>query len=297
MQIVKRSAISFGACLAFHFTPSHASEPIALELQPSSSWNADWGQDRCTLLRTFGDGNGDVLLRIRSAAPGNVYHFELIGKALAPFKDLQGQALVRFGNEGDELARGTEFVALEGDRYALVFSSGVDFQQHRGHAPNATKAKLGQEDWPLETDKLARVTSIAIREKERSLTLHSGSLVEALNALSICTDDLARSASVNPAPLATLSQRTRLSNGASIVPGPTDQKKLGRTNGSVDILAAIDETGKPLSCRSPVLTANKELLDAVCRSVMAAKFEPALDADGKRVADFYRVSVAVFQRR
>ena len=72
---------------------------------------------------------------------------------------------------------------------------------------------------------------------------------------------------------------------------PPKMFKAGH-QGIVNFRMIIDETGEPLSCHIQESTRPKDFDDAVCKAVMKrARFEPALDAQGKPVASYWRQTV------
>lgn len=90
-------AALFAASLTLYATPAAAQEDV-VALEPSDSWRLVYAPDSCGLSRTFGEGEGAVLLQMRQYAPGGPLSTTIVSQRAS---DPRLDAELSFGPEGE----------------------------------------------------------------------------------------------------------------------------------------------------------------------------------------------------
>ncbi|WEK46617.1 MAG: hypothetical protein P0Y56_16670 [Candidatus Andeanibacterium colombiense] len=75
-----RQTIVIGLMLALLVGRATAASPEDAALEPTTQWRIDYGEERCSLLRQFGEVKDGVLLEIASFGSRTNFRFTLIGK-------------------------------------------------------------------------------------------------------------------------------------------------------------------------------------------------------------------------
>ncbi|WP_373488341.1 energy transducer TonB [Blastomonas sp.] len=269
-----------------------------LELLPSSPWQIDYAEDQCRLARQFGTDGNEVILILDRFQPGETFRITLRGSRLS-WRDRPSKIHVRFGP--DEVDQEVSFLAAEfpGKVPGLITGGQVRI------APNPEKeaAKDTEHDhWktvdraPIGSAREAAVTYIEFGEPLRKpLRLKTGSMGDAMAALTTCTDQLLTTWGLD------IEKHKSLSRPVTPAANPgkwvlaSDYPASAVTNGNNGLVAFrldVDTSGKPTKCHIQQ-TLNPDLFQrAVCATVMKrAKFLPALDAAGQPVASYWANTV------
>lgn len=277
-------------------TSAQAAEP-ALELKQTSAWNVDYADDRCRLMRKFGSGKDEAFAIFDRYGPTDRFRMTLAGKPFKTFVE-NGEATVQFGPaEGEQqlkFYRGTL-----GEMPALVFR-----HQIRVAPPSATEqtaidnAKNGVwvELAPVGPERVRAIKNLSVGKPLRqTVVLETGPMQKPFEALAKCVDDLMITWGIDVERHKTLSQSVRplTSPGEWIVSKDYPMKMLSAGQPAiVEFRLSVDAEGKPASCHIQSTTRPKDFDKAVCDSLMRrARFAPALDADGKPIASYYRNTV------
>ena len=265
--------------------PAAADTPT---LAASSPWNMDYGEYRCTLKRTFGEGDDLTILHIEQIGLGNFYNLLLAGPAN---RKARGSDLtIRFGQEaasergflkGRYKETKTPFIVMHGIHLAPpVRGSDEPFVAH-GIGP----------------EREAAITDITFGySPSNGLVLKTGPLDQPLAAMRTCIRDLVSQLGLDEAGQAALESK----------PEPIDMDGFVRKmvqvypiealrneeEGLVKLRVLVSREGKPEGCQIYESTRPATFDDMVCFFMMRElTFKPARDANGQPAAGVYEASV------
>lgn len=249
--------------LPFLFSASAAFAQLEL---PAEKWIVDWGEQRCSLVRR--SGGADSVTMVLRASLGT-HRPELVLE-----RDWKNTRL--------------PLVATDVE----VFFSPVT-QAVTGYA-NTLRAGSGERLLFVEGlaedffDQFAASKSFTIQHKGRELlTMRYPAARAAIRSLRACNDDLLASWGVDPKVLAALSRQPRAINPATWIRNEDypDSAVRAEKSGSTVIRFVISAEGRISDCTPVVSSGTPELDAASCRLMVdRAKYEPALDADGKPIS-------------
>lgn len=291
------SMFVFLAALAL---PGGAMAKEPLRLKPSSKWNVHYADDSCRMGRIFGAGDEKVVLIADRYQPGGDLRMSFAGKP-AYSRLNEGTVKIRFGP--DEAEQEVPFFpGLLGDKTpTLILQRGVRIVPYPPELLKAyeaaVKAKKFDFEWPrIAPEREAAATYIEVqRSIGQSFILETGSLGGPLAALEKCTDELLDHWGIDVARHASLSRPVRpksdYRNWMKSRDYPSEMLRLGK-RAIVHFRMNVDAAGQPTACHVQQSTRPKAFDDAVCKVIMRnARFEPALDAEGKPIASYWLNSV------
>ena len=268
-------------------------------LEPSSAWTLDYGDEWCSLIRTFGTGDDALTLQIDSYGSPTDFRILLAGKPVPRVSGPTGKIRFGFPFESVERDRVSSLHGKVGKLPSLSF--GIAFAPYEPDPDErelslAETLRLGAEpDQPSpEFERQVRSLTIEFTPRDR-VQLNLGGMTAPLAAVRECLDDLKAHWGLDPVQEGTLSRRPS--------PDPSSVKRLQQTyptmmamegqSALVPVRIMVDAAGLATHCvvqRSLVETAFQ---DAVCDR-LAQRFAPAVDKDGQPVASVYWVTV-IFQ--
>ena len=279
-------------------SPSLASAKSApMVLAPASSWNAYYAEDYCRLSRSFGSDKQQIALVIDRFAPGDSFRLMLAGQPMALVAP-KGTANIRFGPALPEQRLDFLSGTVGKDIPAWVFG-----QSNRIRPDDVAETeRKKQEDYtlaPITDAEVATITEIAIgRPLRNPVVLATGPMAAALAALDACTDELLTHWGIDVA------RHKEISRPVAPVDSPANWLKssdypremLAKLQpGLVQVRLIVGADGIPTACHIQQSTDAKGFDDAVCGGMMRrARFDPALDKDGKPIMSYY-VNLVRFQ--
>jgi TonB family protein len=271
-----------------------------VRLQPVEPWNLHYADDSCRLARTFGTGKQQVILVLDQFEPGEWFRVMFVGKLVAARTGFsRSDVAVRFGpNEAPSEEYFT--TGSVGDKPALIVNSAIRL------AP-MTKAEKDAHDESIrrpphvdppqigEAREAAATRLELTKALSHDLILETGPMAKPLAGLRECAWDTVKSWGLD------VEQQKRLTRKAysrrpayewfSADDYPSNMVR-GGYQGIVNFRIIVDEKGNPTSCHIQESTRPKEFDEAVCKAVLKrARFEPALDAQGKPVPSYWRQTV------
>lgn len=291
-------------------TTAFAAKP-PLELKPSSAWQVDYGEDRCRLVRKFGLGDEVVLVAFDRFGPSERFRLTLAGNPVRGPRnqpsnlstrisspDKSSTVSLRFGPDEDQQKLSFYYGSF-GENPALIVSENAQLAPVAEANEASTKDKLDVESDGSDVISAARQKAIRYLEVSEPLRqtviLETGSMAGPLVALNVCVEDLMTTWGIDVEKHKTLSRKAVPTDnpGTWIVSGdyPSDMLKAGQP-ALVEFRLSVGVDGVPTACYIQSTTRPKEFDAAVCKSVMGrARFDPALDADGKPLQSYYRNTV------
>jgi Gram-negative bacterial TonB protein C-terminal len=277
------------------FVPVKAKEP--LRLSSSSKWHVDYGPDHCRLARQFGVGDQTVIAIFDKFGPGEGFRMTVAGKPVRT-NTPKDEAWVQFGPA--EAPQQLPFLRGNvGTDTALLFVSSERIAPPSDAELLAIKNKEHGE-WidlaPIASSRYEAVRHMEIGKPLRQpVILETGSLRKPIETLDKCVDDLLTRWGIDVEKHKTRKQAPVPTEN----PGrwilsydyPLDMLNAGQP-ALVEFRLNVGTDGKPTGCHIQATTRPKEFDDAVCKSLMRrAEFQPALDADGKPLASYWRSRV------
>ncbi len=291
-----RSFVLIAIISALVVPAAHAAQP-PLRLKKSSAWNVDYAEDRCRLMRQFGEGEEKVYAIFDRYGPGERFRMTITGRPVRTSVQ-NGEATVQFGP--DEREQQLAFYKGNlGDNPALVFQS-----QARVASASLEEQKQIEnrrdDDW-IDIAPVGREREAAIRELvigkplRRTVILETGPMRKPLETLDQCVDNLMASWGVDVEKHKQLSRPVQplTPPGKWVVASDYPLKMLSVGQPAiVEFRMSVGADGTPVSCHIQSTTRPKEFDKAVCGSLMRrARFSPALDAQGQPLASYYQNTV------
>jgi TonB family protein len=292
--------LSIFVLLAALALPGSAAAKELPRLKPSSKWNIHYADDSCRMGRSFGEGDQKVVLIADRYEPGGDLRLSFVGKRAYTRLD-EGDAQIRFGPVEAEQKVPFYPGTLADKTPTLILQRSVRIAPYPPETLEAYEAalKAGKYDfkWPKVTpEQEAAVTYVEVKQRGgQPFILETGSLGPPLAVLEKCTDELLDHWGIDVAKHASLSRRVRpTSNPGNWVKSrdyPSEMLRQGK-RAIVHFRLNVDAAGAPTACHIQQSTRPKAFDDAVCKAIMRnAKFEPALDAEGKPLASYWLNSV------
>lgn len=296
-------------------------------LEPSSKWAIDYGAQRCTLFRKFGEGRSSVTLRFEQTAPLDTISVLMTGGALRAGNGRRDNRIEFQPLGGAFIHDGQSVVTAEGKQEAVYWGGGLsrgkwglisDEEALRlahtlppgqfagrhipGHDPRPIKWE--ERDWSVEDaatrelqyrafdERAARIATVALNPGKRgSVVLRTGSLTGPLKALEKCALDSLKDWGIDPAVDETIVERARPVNDTSKLLTSADYPPQALSAGKesrLDVWLNLDSNGRVASCRVISTFASPEINDRMCKLVQRRQtFVPAKTADGVAVASYY----------
>lgn len=305
--MAKRVASIASVAILLVAVGAQAAEPRILA--PISGWTLDFADERCSLIREFGDGDETIRLQIDSFGSRFGYRILITGD-LVQAPTVVPITQVRVGYSPDTRER-EQFYAMagkSGDQKAISFTNGF-LPDPRTLDPALPVPAAGVELTPEQVralDRIAgdfesRVTYLTVQFALRKpVQLNTGSMAAPFAAMHKCVDDLVASWGLDPAQQWALSRRPQ--------PHPETVREVERNyppsqasrglGAFVPVRVMVDEAGQATRCVVQVAVVDEAFKESACKG-LSGSYEPALDAEGRPVASVFQVNtiyqVAMFR--
>lgn len=276
-----------------------AKDAQPLVVEPSSQWNVDYGKETCRLARIFGEGENRHAIFFEQWGPDVGFSFTAAGPGFDRFKgDKDTQWRVFDGHE----PRDTQ--PMKGDLGsvgpALIYAS-LNLEKGHDYFDSKKDEKLAEEERApeplpaLDIEFANKATFIAVKQGKHEVILNTGSLGEPFKVLNDCALGLITEWGLDLEKHKTRSRAPVWTNEAAVTRRiisvyPTIALNKGE-QGIMQIRVNIDEKGAVTECTIGKATNTQYLNSPACRPMKKAKFEPALDKDGKPMASYYRTNI------
>lgn len=279
--------------LALATLPILAAVPAQAEvvvLNPSSPWNADFGESRCRLAGYFGEGEDRHLL-----------FFEQFWPATGAGLTVAGKSFNRFNNGAStdlRVADGRSSVdtrpfkgKVEGIGDALVYS-GINLKYGQAE-PDQPIAEGGLP--ALDTAYADGVEYLSFRQRGQEIRFATGSLGEAFAVLNQCTTSLLEDWGLDADRHKTAQRLPQWTNEQEVVRKikaryPSAANRIGE-QGIMRLRVSVSETGEVESCVLLKATTTSKLESPACEAMQGARFDPALDAAGMPMRSYFVTSI------
>lgn len=285
---MRATVLAFAAAsTALAATPARAEQ---LVLKPSTTWNLDYAEDKCRLIRKFGSGETEVELHIEQSGIGPFYNLALIGKPAR--KSVSDVMQLAFGPNEGASERSYLGGKIKADDTPLIIMHGIHL------APVARRADQGEfEVTEIGVERERAITTLTLSKGlQQPLQLEIESMEAPLSAMRTCVADLVQSLKLDKDGLSEI----------VVGPKPTNEKQLARflqerypaqqlrneEGGTVAVQLTVDDKGKATACQIAASDRPAVFDDFVCFGLMRiAEFEPAVGPDGKPRFSFWRTRV------
>lgn len=295
MKTTVRSVVMAVLGIAFASSGTvEAKEPI--RLAPSSKWNVHYGNDNCSMGRSFGEGDHKVVLVANRYQPGDPLRLSFTGKPAYTSRN-DGSVQIRFGPA--EAAQEVEFFpATTADKTpALIIRDAVRIAARSPEEVAAYEAALKAGNYSFKFSNITPEQEAAAAYVEvtkglrQPFILETGPLSGPLAAMRKCTDELLYHWGIDVAKHANLTRAATPKSDPRQWVKPRDYPPAMIMDGMraiVHFRLNVGTDGQPTACHIQQSTRPKAFDDAVCKAIMRnAEFESALDADGTPVASYW----------
>jgi hypothetical protein len=276
--------VATGLLLCSSIEPASATD--AVMLAPAGPWSVNYDLDSCSVLRSFGEGDGKVLMRLTWFQPGDTFQLMLLGKALRT-SESASPIVIAFGpGHGSRGYRSMNGDAA-GQPMRIVLRVRLDNGDLRTADARAPRITAAQEHAVYAVD----VTLDGFKR----LHLQLGSMGAVMASVRACNRDMVQQWGFDPDKEEALSRRAapRGSPGEWLTTDDYPAAALNRNaNGLVRFRLGVSETGAVTDCKVQTSIKPVDFDTLSCALIQKrARFSPALDASGKPVASYYVNSV------
>jgi TonB family protein len=284
---MRRTLLALAALSAA--VPAQA-KPVVLT--PSSQWTVDFADEKCRLVRTFGEGEGRHLLAFHQYWPSRDVGMTVAGSAFKRFVSLARTDLRVF--EAQEPVRQTPFTGkVEGYGEAVIYSSvqldgsEPDEDPTDGSAPRAVAL--------IDTAFGKQVQFLELSQGQREVRLETGPMDAAFEVLNQCTMDLLRQWGLDPEQHRTALSGPKWLNRDALVRRIVANYPRGALGqgeqGIMRMRVIVGADGSVESCTMLKATNTTRLESPACEVMQRAKFAPARDATGQPFRSFYATGI------
>jgi TonB family protein len=259
-------------------------------LKPSSPWNVDFGQDRCRLTRLFTDGSNQHVLFFEQHFPATGTGLTAAGRSFRSFES-RIKTEVRVADDRAPLATVPFKGEMEGFDNALVYPN-LELDR------NETDPALPSREGALPTLDPAfgdTVDFLSFRQRSREVRFDTGPLGKAFKILNECTTGLVEAWGLDSAKHLTALTLPRWLNEKDVVRKIVANYPLAAQNRGEQAITRmrviVSEQGAVENCVVIKATTTETLESPACKAMRDARFEPALDAEGKPMRSYYATNV------
>lgn len=264
---------------------------------PSSDWVLDYGENRCRIVRSFGEGEAASLIYFEQTEPASELNWVVAGPPIGPVRP-GGKVTVQFGPgnppfemEHSGATLGQFGQALSSTGFERRITTAVPLSDREAiQESHQESARYSRE---LVSSEGAKVEWLDVRSaRGQTVRFALGNMQPVYEAMNACMADLLMDWGVDP-------QHER---GRTSGPVPTNYEVLATRiqrrypSSAVDagkqaMIAArvmVDANGQVTDCAIIDLTEAEKFGVGVCRQITTtARFDPATDASGAAMPSYY----------
>lgn len=285
---MRRTVLALAALPALLAAPARA-EPV--EIAPSSPWNVDFGENKCRLARFFGEGENRHLLFFEQYWPGARFGMTVAGPSFKRYRSGQRTDLKFFGAQPPmETKPFTGTVGQFGD--GVIYSTlGLAKEERSEDQSEPAPARVPQ----LDKGAARQVEFVSLRQRGDEVRLLSGPLDEAFAVLDSCAMDLIGTWGLDVEQHRTATRLPRWLNKDVVVRRivaayPREALNAGE-QGIMRMRVTVSAEGMVEDCTILKATDTERLESPACKAMLGARFEPALDAEGKPMRSYFAESI------
>ncbi|MBU7579844.1 MAG: TonB family protein [Porphyrobacter sp.] len=278
---MRRTLLALAALSAA--VPAHAAPVV---LTPSGQWNVDFADEKCRLIRTFGEGEDRHLLAFQQYWPARKFGMTIAGSGLEGFVS-RAKTDLRLFETHEPIRYGPFAGKVEGFGDAVIYSN-LAFDDG-APAPGEDTATGAV---PLiDTAYAKQVRFIELRQRSKLVRLETGPMDAAFDVLNQCTMDRLRQWGLDPEQHRTAQSGPEWLNRDALVRRivanyPREASAQGE-QGIMQMRVIVAADGSVESCTMLKTTNTTQLESPACDVMKRAKFDPARDAAGQPFRSFY----------
>ncbi len=282
-------AALLAAGVALGGAPAMAKDPTVLKL--SAPWNVDFAPEKCRLTGLFGEEDDRHVLFIEQFYPSTRAGLTVAGSALNRFQSRRRTYLSFY--DGQKPHRTEPFAGnVESIGKAVIYSNvDIELGTESDDDDDPNNNSLPQ----LDTTAAARADFVSISQRGRAVRFATGPLDKAFEVLNTCTQDMVREWGLDVERHLTATRLPEWTNERAIARRIQSEYGSAALNrGEQAILrmrVIVNENGAVEECVLDEATETDRLKSFACREMEAAKFEPALDAEGQPFRSYYATSI------
>ena len=285
-----RKTISIGAlALLLPIAAPQAAHAQTVSLKPASQWNVDFGDTRCRLARIFGEGEDQHILFFDQHYPNDAFGMTVAGPGLKRFS---AKARTQLQFYTSQAPRKTEPFKGEAGAFGAAVIFGSAKVERTDDEADATPSRPILQ---IDTDSAAKVEFVSLAQGKRRVLLQTGPLEEAFKVMNTCTQDMIRDWGLDVEKHLTATKHPVWTNSRAITRKiQNDYPATGLRRGEQAVMQMriiVDEAGSVEKCVIDKATDTERLESPACNPMRKAKFEPALDADGKPFRSYYATPI------
>lgn len=271
-----------------------AQDAGTIVLEPASAWNASYRDGLCRLSRMFGPAGQQHALVFEQTAPNAIFSMSVAGPGLSDV-DAGRKLRLAFGPGGpgsdQDIVknRNAEFGAVvflkdlalnPGEVTAASITDGIGF------AVNIAGVDI---------ESARPLREITLSQGGQTLVFRTGSLAAPFGVLNDCTSHILSTWGIDPEAHRTAQRSTRLREVQKVA--RTIQEKyplqalIEARGGVVGVAVLVDAEGTPTECRITNDSGDRGLNAVACGGLMKARFDPALDAEGKPMKSYWMTRI------
>jgi TonB family protein len=263
-------------------------------LEPGSKWKASYDAGLCRLARMFtADGQQHALV-FEQAAPEARFNMSVAGPGL---KEVNGGLTLQlaFGPDG---ATSDQAIVKEANPEfgTVVFLKDITLNPATLAEANASEGVgFSESTRSIDTADAEPLRQITLAQGERTLVFRTGPLAAPFSVLNDCTTPILSTWGIDAAAHRDAQRNTRMLNVQKIARSIQERYPLEslmeRRGGVVGVAVLVDEQGAPTECRITNDSGDRNLDRVACEGLMRARFDPALDAEGKAMKSYWMTRI------
>lgn len=286
---MRRSVLALAALSTALAAPASAE---VVEIAPSSPWNVDFAPEKCRLARLFGEGENRHLVFFEQYWPSATFGLTVAGPS---FRRFGGRLRTDLSFTAAQEPMRTEpfkgTIGAYGD--GLVYST-VSLTE-AGEDEDGGRDVLVKSLPGLDLAAAAASEFVSLRQRGREIRLLTGPLDEAFAVLNQCALDLIGEWGLDIEKHRNAQRLPRWTNPDAVVRKIVANYPRGALNdgeqGIMRMRVLVSETGTVEDCIIIRATTTDRLESPACKAMLEARFEPALDAEGKPMRSYFAESV------
>ena len=297
------SALALGIVMAGFSSPAQAAkEPVVLKAR--TPWNVDFGETKCRLARTFGEGEDMHVLLVDQHYPSSGASVTVAGSSFKRFTNRK-ETLVALGDASQPFEAPAMKAELGRISHGLVFSNIYFLKDQPAVLIEAREAADAAnetgDDAPvrisaqLDAEFGADIEYLSFTQGSREVRLETGPLGEAFEVLNTCTSDMLREWGFDVETQRLVTKGPVWTNRDAITRRIVDsypRRALRRGESAVlRMRVTIDEQGGVEDCVINEVTQTETLQSPACEQMQGAEFKPAVNVVGQPVRSFFTTSI------
>jgi TonB family protein len=261
-------------------------------LAPNGPWAVDFAEDKCRLVRMFGEGEDTHFLAFQQYWPANTAGLTVAGPQFRKFRS-RARTDVRFF-EAQSPFETKPFTGTVGEYGNGVIWSNIGLGQ--AVPETNTTGETGKPGLPMFDPALAKqVQFLEVKQGGQVVRLETGALDEAVAVLNQCTLDLLREWGLDPERHLTAQSAPRWLNEEALVRRiianyPRDAAAQGE-QGIMRMRVIVSAEGAVEECVILKATNTVRLDSPACEVMQRAQFAPARDANGEPFRSLFATSI------